>query len=424
LKSKSLLALTIVFVFLSGGIYLILRRSPPSAPAPLPDKYLAFIDEVYDKIQNNYWEKITHQELSALFLQAAQKLTNNSLALDTPDKSGVLGLLRRVLQQTAADNKTTITVSLADIVLANLKPFARSRLYVQKDEKALSDTVNNINLGSDYFQTLGLSASATDQEVAQAYQKQVDKLAPKAKESTPAAQKLTQVQQAYRVLKDAASRQIYQTSGVEPTLEYQLLTPQIFYLHWLKFSPTTFDELQRVTAKVDQGNTLDTLILDLRDNVGGAIDGLPYFLGPFIGANNYAYQFYHQGERQDFKTQIGWLPSLLRYKKVVILINDQTQSTAEVMAAVLKKYNVGLLVGTTTKGWGTVEKVLPLDHQITDSEKYSLFLVHSVTLRDDGQPIEGRGVDPIININDPGWPADFLSRFNFPHLLQAVEELY
>ena len=101
------------------------------------------------------------------------------------------------------------------------------------------------------------------------------------------------------------------------------------------------------------------------------------------------------------------MPGLIRYKRMVVLINNQTQSTAELMAAVIKKYNVGVVVGTPSKGWGTIEKVFPLTKQIDppsgeagQSEKYSIFLVHSLTLREDGQPIEGNGVLPTINIKD------------------------
>ena len=162
----------------------------------------------------------------------------------------------------------------------------------------------------------------------------------------------------------------------------------------------------------------------MRGNIGGAIDSLPYFLGPFIGQDNYAYQFYQQGNKEDFKTVTGWLNSLVRYKKVVILINGGTQSTAEVMAAALKKYNVGVIVGTTTKGWGTVEKVFPIDNQIDAEEKFSLFLVHHLTVGDDGQAIEGRGIEPMININDKNWQKELLQRFDNQKIVKIVEEIW
>ena len=187
-------------------------------------------------------------------------------------------------------------------------------------------------------------------------------------------------------------------------------------------SPTTFDEFQAATQAVDEGEALNTLIFDLRGNVGGAIDLMQWFLGPFIGPDQYAYEFYHRGDKEPFKTKIGWMPSLVRYKKVIILIDEQTQSSAEIMAATLKKYNVGVVVGAPTKGWGTVENVFPLDTQLSESEKYSVFLVHSVTLRDDGQPIEGRGVDPLININDENWQDQLYDYFNSDKLVKAVEE--
>jgi C-terminal processing protease CtpA/Prc len=169
---------------------------------------------------------------------------------------------------------------------------------------------------------------------------------------------------------------------------------------------------------------LDTLILDLRNNIGGSIDILPYFLGPFIGQDQYAYEFLHQGERTPFKTKVGWLNSLVPYKKVIILINNQSQSTAELMASVLKRYNVGVLVGERTKGWGTIERVFELENQISPGEKYSMFLVHTLTLRDDNQPIEGNGVEPVISINSSNWKQQLLSYFDNQTIVKTVEQIW
>ena len=367
------------------------------------DKYQEFAAEVYEKIQTNYWEKIGDAELSNLFLLAANRVTGKTLSLKSADKSGVLMMVGDI------ENKEVIP-EMVDMVLANLKPFGRSRLYSLKEEASLVNNVNNINPGSDYFSKLGVGKSATTAEIDKKYQES---------EKTP------EIKQAYKVLKNEDSRKIYEVSGVEPTIEYTLLTPQIYYVHMTKFSPTSLEEFVRVMNKVDDKNAdLDTLIFDLRGNIGGAIDQLPYFLGPFIGFDNYAYQFYQQGKKDDFKTMTGWLPSMVRYKKVVILIDENSQSTAEVTAAVLKKYNVGVLVGNTTKGWGTIEKVFPLDHQIKDKEKFSLFLVHHLTVSDDGQQIEGRGVEPMISIKDPNWKKELLRRFNSQEIVKAVEDVF
>jgi carboxyl-terminal processing protease len=418
-----LAAIVLLLLSAAGGFWLYqYKKNQPVVIGANSDKYGVFVGEIYDKIQQNYWDKISDGELSNLFLLATEKITNNKLVLKSQDKAGVGEIVQETIATMSADKKTEFLANMADVVLANLKPFGRSRLYSEKMAQDLTNTVNNVNPTVNQFQVLGVPTGVSDKEVAQAFQTKEKELAPAAKESTAAAQKLAEVKQAYQVLKTEDSRQVYQISGAEPTIDYKLLTPTIYYIHMTKFSPTSLDEFARVAAKVDnKGAELNTLILDLRDNIGGAIDSLPYFLGPFIGPNTYAYQFYHQGNYEDFKTQTGWMNSLVRYKKVVILINGGTQSTAEVMAAVLKKYNVGVVVGTTTKGWGPVEKVYPMDSQIDSSEKFSLFIVNHVTLRDDNQPIEGRGVDPMINTGSAGWQKELLARFGDTGLVTAVE---
>jgi len=150
---------------------------------------------------------------------------------------------------------------------------------------------------------------------------------------------------------------------------------------------------------------------------------LPYFLGPFIGPNSYGYEFFHQGEYTPYKTTTGWLPSLVKFNKVVILIDGESQSSAEVMAAAFKKYNVGVVVGTHTKGWGTIEQLMPIKTIIDPKETYSILMVHSLTIRDDGQPIESRGVDPTINIGDKDWTKQLLNRINYPTLVDVVRSL-
>jgi len=416
---KILLGILVVVILFGGGLgagkMVWVDKEKTEKVEVHEDKYVAFSLEIWDKIKENYWEKISDDELSGIYLAAVDKLSGVSNSLKSKDREGVERLLESILKEIDDSKKKEFSATLGDMVLANLKPFERSRLYSQKEEKDLSNNVNNINPNSNYFEELGVSEKATDKEIAMAFEE-------KSQQATTAAQK-AEVEKAFEVLKDEESRKTYAVSGVEPTIEYELRTPRIFHVHLTKFSPTTLEEFARVTEKVDKGTELDTLIFDLRGNIGGAIDGLPYFLGPFIGADNYGYQFYHQGEKEDYVTKVGWMNSLVRYNKVVILIDENSQSTAEVMAASLKKYNVGVVVGTTSKGWGTVERVIPLDNQIAEDETFSIFLVHRITLREDGQPIEGLGVDPHISIKSSNWKNELLARYNYPEIVTVVDEI-
>lgn len=428
LKKRNIFIIFVLILIFSSGLLLgkyvnllKINKKPNSAPV-YKDKNLAFLFEVYDTIKTNYWDKISDEQLVNIYVLGTEKLIKTKQEIKTIDKKNLQSLLSKNLKEIKDESKKIeFTSQLADIVLANLQPFGRSRLYSQKEEVDLKNRVENINPSVDQYQVLDVKKDVPAEELKKAFEEKSTQLK---KDTSPETKdKLAQVNKAYEILSDEKNRAIYNQSGAEPTMEYKLLSPQIFYLHIKQFSPTTIEELLSVTQKVDKGETLDTLILDLKDNVGGAIDGLPYFLGPFIGNDQYAYQFFQQGEREDFKTKIGWLPSLVRYKKVIILINQGTQSSAEVMAATLKKYNVGILVGTPTKGWGTVEKVFPLNTQIDNQTKYSVFLVHHLTLREDHQPIEGRGVEPTVNITNKGWENELFKYYRDQELINVVKEI-
>jgi C-terminal processing protease CtpA/Prc len=386
--------------------------------------YLAFLQEIREIIFENYWDKINEAQFIKLHVLAIEKLTGTTLGdgienYEDLDQK-ILDLLNEYQEE---ELKQDFTAQLADLVLTNLEPFGRSRLYSQQLEQELVERVSNIDPEADHYQALGVEKNASSEEINQAYEEQQEILIEDDGEEARA--KLAVIQQAHKTLADEANRNRYDEAGVNPTMEWRLLSPEVFYLHIKQFSPNTVQELLEVTQKVDdRSEELDSLILDLRANVGGAIDGLPYFLGPFIGPNQYAYQFLQQGEITDYKTRSDWLPSLMRYKKVAVLIDDQVQSTAEVMASVLKKYNVGVLIGSTTMGWGTVERVFPIERQISDSKQYSVFLVHHLTLREDGVVIEGNGVNPMINVKDVGWQRQLERYFGDSAIVPAIMEQF
>lgn len=250
--------------------------------------------------------------------------------------------------------------AVANLVLSTLAPAGRSGLYTQKQEVALKNVVENRNP---------------------------------------------------------------ETGKVEPTIFTKLIGSNILYLQFKKFSPTSLDEFQKAFEQYKDNAGLNSLILDLRGNIGGAIDATAYFLGFFLGKNQYAFDFYHKGEYLPFKTPTDKLSSIQKYKQVVVLVDQATQSSAEMMAASMKKYHIGVVVGVPTKGWGSVERVFKLDNQMSEREKYSIFLVHSITLRDDNQPIEGRGVDPDVNVKSPDWEQQLFSYFKNQPLIEAIKSI-
>jgi len=395
------------------------------------DKYVEFLSEIYEKIQTNYWEIISDEDLFNLYKLAAEKLEHKPEVTIANDKIGMRSMMKQIIESLETDDlKKEFSINVATIVLYNLQPLGRSGLYNIQKETELWNNVKNIDPDTNLYDEIAVNEDATTTEIETAAKEKEVELnkiiidnSKSDEEKQTAQTKLATVQRAQETLTQTGARETYNKSGVEATVYGEILSDNILHLKVKKMSPTSFTELQQVANEFDQYNSLDTLILDLRGNIGGSIDLMPYFLGPFIGPNQYAYETYHQGEYDPVKTKVGWLTSLLRYKKVIILQDELGQSSAEVMTAVLKKYNVGILVGTNSRGWGTIEAVYDIDNQISDNETYKMFLVHSITLRDDNQPIEGRGVDPLVNIKDEDWEDQLYSYISQRDIINKVKQL-
>ncbi len=411
-----------------GGYFLYQKKYPKKIQLQAVKNqniYMAFLDEIYGIIQTNYWEKISDEQLTELYRLAVEKVSGKPATLPAKNREALDNLLLSNINSLENNGKKKeFAANVADVVLANLQPFGRSRLYTQKLQQDLSNAVNNIDPTANLYADLGVKKDSKPEEIKQAYEQKANELAKDTSEGGK--QKLAQVNRAYEALKTPELKNRYDQTGAEPSVIGERLGTNIEHIWIKRFSPTTIQDLVSVADEADKngGKDLNTLILDLRGNIGGAIDQLPYFLGPFVGPDREAYQYYHQGEKLPFRTLAGWLPSLVRYKKVVIMTDERSQSSAEVMAASLKKFNVGVLVGTKTKGWGTIERVFDIKTQIDPNEIYAAFLVHTITLRDDGQPIEGRGVDPAIDITAKDWGKQLEDYFNFPPLIQAVQKVW
>lgn len=381
----------------------------------------AFLEESYNKIKNNYWDNISDIQLIELFKLAAEKSGSKLLSSKIENKEQLISELLSAQKDLSQDQKSKFIPLVLSTVLGSLNPAGRSGLFTTKQEVQLKNTVENINPEKDLYKDLGVNKGASETAVIDAFQKQEVQL--RGQNTPEAKEKLKQLTYAKDVLTNIDRKQNYDQKGIEPTIFTRVVEPGILYLQFKKFSPTSYDEFIKAFDAYKNNSTLYGLIFDLRGNVGGAIDATAYFLGLFIGKNQYAFDFYHKGEYQPFKTPTDKLPSIAKFKQIVILVDNQTQSSAEMMAAGLKKYRVGVVLGVPTRGWGTVERVFPLENQISDTEKYSIFLVHSITLRDDNLPIEGRGVEPNVNIKQPDWAQQLFTYIRNPELILAVKTI-
>ncbi|MFT6070417.1 MAG: hypothetical protein ACJAT2_000783 [Bacteriovoracaceae bacterium] len=132
----------------------------------------------------------------------------------------------------------------------------------------------------------------------------------------------------------------------------------------------------------------EKIILDLRDNGGGADDEVRYLLGHMISKKAYLYSFQFVGKKK-ITEYIEPLPTSLGHKIITVLINGGCFSACEVVAGVLKDSESRNLVGERTHG-GAGD---PLKEEFSNSV---LTYPSCLVWRKNGSLYEGVGVMPTV----------------------------
>ena len=402
------------------------------------DAYVRFAMEAYDSLQKNYWQKASDTDVAGLFSLSLQKAlstgstpstssgqassgqaANATSTLSANDRSSTAKMLAYEFAKVTDDVKKQLVLQTLTVVLYNLPPVGRNQLLSNQQEKVLRQEVSNINPSKDLYADVGAPAGAALEEVAVAYEEKKAKL--ENATSTEARSQLAQASYAYKVLTDTATKARYDEAKVEPTMFTHILGNTL-YIYIEKMAPTTMNEFVDAITRAEDRKGLDSMILDFRGNIGGSLDIAAYFIGAFLGQNQYTFDLFHQGDYTPARSPIAKIDALARYRDIAILTDSMSQSTAEVIAAALKKFNRAHTVGATTRGWGTVENTFPLTTTLDASTTYALLLVHSITLRDDNQPIEGRGVDPDVNTADANWKSELAAYFRSTSLISVLRQ--
>ncbi len=140
-----------------------------------------------------------------------------------------------------------------------------------------------------------------------------------------------------------------------PTVEGQMLSahPGIGYLSLSMFNEQTGPDLGQELQKLQQQGA-ERLILDLRNNPGGALPAAVDVASYFIPEGPIVYIADRQGSEAMMARGYGQTIPL------VVLVNKGSASAAEIVAGAIKDAEAGLLVGETTFGKGIVQTIFPL----------------------------------------------------------------
>jgi carboxyl-terminal processing protease len=136
-----------------------------------------------------------------------------------------------------------------------------------------------------------------------------------------------------------------------------MIRPGVGYLHIGSFSETTNDELTEGLSMLER-NGLKGMILDLRNNPGGLLQEAVDVSDHFLDKNQLI--VYHYGRRSKEKRYHATKGETGEAYPLVVLINRQTASAAEIVTGALQDHDRALVMGEPSFGKGLVQTVYPL----------------------------------------------------------------
>lgn len=152
------------------------------------------------------------------------------------------------------------------------------------------------------------------------------------------------------------------------------------------YKSTTRDVRNLIEELKEDG--VDGVVMDLRNNGGGALHEANDLVGLFIDQGPTVQIRNSNNEVQVLADED---PSVAYDGPLVVLVNRMSASASEIFAGAIQDYGRGLVVGSQTFGKGTVQAVRPLNHgqlKITQSKFY----------RVSGGSTQHKGVIPDIEI--------------------------
>ncbi|MDQ2820037.1 MAG: carboxy terminal-processing peptidase [Pseudomonadota bacterium] len=142
---------------------------------------------------------------------------------------------------------------------------------------------------------------------------------------------------------------------------------------------------------------VDGVLIDLRNNGGGALDEAVQLTGLFIDQGPVVQQLNAQ-KQVDISSDTD--PGVAWDGPMGVLVNRGSASASEIFAAAIQDYGRGLILGSTSFGKGTVQTVIPLD-KFGEGEKPrmgELKMTVAQFFRINGGTTQLRGVEPDIRL--------------------------
>jgi carboxyl-terminal processing protease len=176
------------------------------------------------------------------------------------------------------------------------------------------------------------------------------------------------------------------------SVKQQTLEEGFGYVRITQFQAQTGIDFEKALKKLSDNKPggLKGVVLDLRNNPGGVLQAAVEVADSLLDEGMIVYT---EGRIKSSKLRFTATPGdVLGGAPVVVLVNGGSASASEIVAGALQDHKRALIMGEDSFGKGSVQTVLPLDHE------YGLKLTTARYFTPNGRSIQALGIVPDIEV--------------------------
>lgn len=197
------------------------------------------------------------------------------------------------------------------------------------------------------------------------------------------------------------------------TVSWRMMDDNIGYISITNFRENTYSQFKEALDTLE-AEGMEKLVLDLRNNTGGLVKSAHDIGEELLPEGIMVYTMDKEGNREDTLCD-----DVYNDVPLVVLVNGNSASAAEILAGAIQDTGRGQLIGTTTFGKGLVQRLFTLP----DGSGLNVTIQKYYT--PSGTSIHGVGITPDFEVE---LPEEYAQQTNIPteadtQLQKAVEVL-
>ena len=176
------------------------------------------------------------------------------------------------------------------------------------------------------------------------------------------------------------------------SVKQRMLEAGFGYVRISQFQATTADNLVEAVDALKKEGKLRGVVLDLRNNPGGVLNGAVAVSDAFLDKGLIVYT---EGRIADSRLRFNATPDDVIFgAPLVVLVNQGSASASEIVAGALQDHKRAIIVGSRTFGKGSVQTIVPLNNGT------AVKLTTARYFTPNGRSIQAEGIVPDIELDN------------------------